>query len=83
MSGRPRENWSLAWSLTFAVVCSTLLFMWLGHLLDGWLHTGPWLMVTGIFVGALAGFVNLVVGLLGDIRDMGAHGRTPNREDDS
>jgi F0F1-type ATP synthase assembly protein I len=31
-----------------------------GHLVDRWLQTGPWSMVTGVFVGAGLGFLYLV-----------------------
>jgi hypothetical protein len=40
--------------LTWAL--STLLFLWLGTLVDGWLGTRPWLTLLGAFVGASAGF---------------------------
>lgn len=35
---------------------STLLFLFLGSMADGWLGTGPWLTLIGAFVGAGAGF---------------------------
>ena len=69
MSGRSRGDWSQAWSLGFTLVASTLLFTWLGYLLDGWLHTRPWLMVAGVFVGAIMGFTSLVMALFEDHRE--------------
>ena len=41
----------------FAAVASGLLAGWL---LDRWLGTKPWLLVTGLILGAAAGFYELV-----------------------
>jgi F0F1-type ATP synthase assembly protein I len=41
-------------ALTWAL--STMLFLYLGTLADGWLGTAPWLTLAGAFVGAAAGF---------------------------
>jgi len=83
VSGRPGEDWSQAWSLGFTLVGSTLFFTWLGYLLDGRLHTRPWLMVAGVFVGAVAGFANLVMGLFGDTSDKSGRSQAPGGDDDS
>jgi len=32
----------------------------LGYFLDRWLHTFPWIFILGFFIGAAAGFRNLV-----------------------
>jgi len=32
----------------------------LGWLLDGWLHSGPWLALLGLLLGLAAGFMNLM-----------------------
>jgi ATP synthase protein I len=32
----------------------------LGYFLDRWLHTFPWLFIIGFFIGAVAGFRNLL-----------------------
>lgn len=66
MSGRSRGDWSQAGSLGFSFVASVLLFTWLGYLFDGWLHTRPWFMVVGVFVGGIMGFVHLVKTLFDD-----------------
>jgi len=47
----------LGHGLTWAA--STLLFLWLGTLVDGWLGTEPWLSLVGAFVGAGAGFYHM------------------------
>jgi len=41
----------------FAAVVSGLLIGWL---LDRWLGTRPWLLVTGIILGAAAGFYEFI-----------------------
>lgn len=40
-----------------AAIVSCLLFGWL---LDRWLHTGPWLLVAGIVLGAVVGFYQFI-----------------------
>ena len=40
-----------AGSLAFVFVALVLVFTGLGYLVDRWLHTGPWVMVAGVFVG--------------------------------
>jgi ATP synthase protein I len=53
------------------LVISTVLGLWGGYALDGWLGTSPWLTLVGLLLGIAAGFVNLfrVVGVLGEGRD--------------
>jgi F0F1-type ATP synthase assembly protein I len=60
MSKFSRQEPPEAGSLAFTFVALVLVFTGLGYLLDRWLHTGPWLMVSGVFVGAGLGFVYLV-----------------------
>jgi ATP synthase protein I len=48
--------YAAAFSL-FAAVASGLLVGWL---LDRWLGTRPWLLVTGIVLGAVAGFYEFI-----------------------
>ncbi len=38
-----------------------------GHLLDGWLGTGPWLAFLGFFAGLAAGVLNVyrIIGAIG------------------
>jgi F0F1-type ATP synthase assembly protein I len=50
-----------AGSLGFTLVALVLVFMGLGYVADRWLHTRPWLMVAGIFVGAGLGFTYMVL----------------------
>ncbi len=40
-----------------AAIVACLLFGWL---LDRWLQTGPWLLVTGIVFGAIVGFYQFI-----------------------
>lgn len=49
------------------LVLSTVLGLWGGHALDGWLGTSPWLMLVGLGLGIAAGFVSLfrATGLMG------------------
>ena len=41
------------------LVISTVLGLWGGHVLDGWLGTAPWLTLIGLLLGIVSGFVNL------------------------
>ena len=60
MSEDPRRDWGDAWSLSFTLVGLVGIFTGLGYLLDRWIGTRPWLMVAGVFVGAIFGFVYLI-----------------------
>ena len=50
-----------AGGLAFMLVALVVIFIALGYWLDRWLHTRPWLMVAGVFVGAGLGFTYLVL----------------------
>jgi F0F1-type ATP synthase assembly protein I len=50
-----------AGSLAFTYVAFVLICTGIGYLLDRLLHTLPWLMVAGVFVGAGLGFLYLVL----------------------
>jgi ATP synthase protein I len=41
------------------LVIATVLGLWGGYALDGWLGTSPWLTLVGLLLGIAAGFVNL------------------------
>ncbi len=60
MSRDSRREPPEAGSLAFTFVALVLVFTGIGYLLDRFLHTLPWLMVAGVFVGAGLGFVYLV-----------------------
>jgi F0F1-type ATP synthase assembly protein I len=57
---RPREA-PEAGSLAFSFVALVLICTGVGYVLDRLLHTLPWLMVAGVFVGGGLGFVYLVL----------------------
>ena len=42
------------------LVIATVLGLWGGYVLDGWLGTAPWLTLVGLLLGIAAGFVNLL-----------------------
>lgn len=46
-------------SVGIELVASVLIGTFIGYRLDLYFHTKPWLMVVGLFLGALAGFYNL------------------------
>ena len=60
MSKDPLGDYSQVMSLGFTLVAYVLVFTAIGYGLDRWLHTAPWLMVAGVFVGAGFGFLYLV-----------------------
>jgi F0F1-type ATP synthase assembly protein I len=60
MSRNSRREPPEAGSLAFMFVALVLVFTGIGYVLDRLLHTPPWLMVAGVFVGAGVGFVYLV-----------------------
>ncbi len=43
----------------FAFVLAIVLGFWMGHTLDGWLGTSPWLSLVFFFLGLAAGMLNV------------------------
>jgi ATP synthase protein I len=61
--GRPDRRWlrqlGVLSGVGLTLVISTVLGLWGGYLLDGWLGSSPWLMLLGLLLGIASGFVNL------------------------
>ena len=61
----PQEQDEFRKGLAFAarvgteLVVATMVGVFLGYLLDRYLGTRPWLMVVGVVIGAIAGFLNV------------------------
>lgn len=49
------DGWMHAGSFVSSIIAGTLL----GFLLDQWLGTDPWLVVTGILLGSYSGFMRM------------------------
>jgi len=50
----------LAYAAAFSLFAAVVSGLLLGWLLDRWLGTRPWLLVTGFVLGVAAGFYELV-----------------------
>jgi ATP synthase protein I len=50
----------IAYAAALVLFMSVAALCGLGWALDRWLHTAPWLMVTGIVLGAALGFYQFV-----------------------
>ncbi|PYS22807.1 MAG: hypothetical protein DMF72_11855 [Acidobacteria bacterium] len=50
----------LAYAAGFSLFAAVLAGLIVGWLLDRWLGTRPWLLVTGIVLGAAAGFYEFI-----------------------
>jgi ATP synthase protein I len=50
----------LAYAAAFALFAAVVGGLVIGWLLDRWLGTKPWLLVTGIVLGSAAGFYELI-----------------------
>ncbi len=50
----------LAYAAAFSLFASVVAGLIIGWLLDRWLGTNPWLLVTGIVLGAAAGFYEFI-----------------------
>ena len=50
----------LAYGAALMLFSSVISFCGVGWLLDRWLGTRPWLLVTGIVLGAIAGFYQFI-----------------------
>jgi F0F1-type ATP synthase assembly protein I len=46
-----------------ALVVSIISFLLVGWALDRWLKTGPWLLVGGIVLGTIVGFIQFIRGM--------------------
>jgi len=55
------EGNKLALALSMGTVISSNVIggVVLGYLLDRWLSTGPWLITSGLIIGAISGFIGL------------------------
>jgi ATP synthase protein I len=69
--GRPDRRWvrqlGVLSGVGLTLVISTVLGFWGGYVLDQRLGTAPWLMLVGLLLGIVSGFVNLfrAAGLFG------------------
>ena len=50
----------LAYAAAFSLFAAVVAGLFLGWLLDRWLGTGPWLLLTGIVLGSAAGLYELI-----------------------
>jgi ATP synthase protein I len=50
----------LAYAAAFSLFTAVVAGLIAGWVLDRWLGTGPWLLVAGIVVGAVAGFYQFI-----------------------
>ena len=50
----------IAYAAAFSLFASVVSGLIIGWLLDRWLKTTPWLLVTGLILGAIAGFYELI-----------------------
>jgi ATP synthase protein I len=64
MPDRDEENVTrksgLVYAAVLSFVLSTIVLMGFGWALDRWLGTAPWLVVTGIVLGAGVGFYQFI-----------------------
>jgi F0F1-type ATP synthase assembly protein I len=45
---------------SYTLVGAIILLGGIGYALDGWLETAPWLLMTGLLLGIVVGFYELV-----------------------
>ena len=64
MSADDKENINrksgLAYAAAFSLFAAVVAGLIVGWLLDRWLGTSPWLLVTGIVLGMVAGFYEFI-----------------------
>jgi F0F1-type ATP synthase assembly protein I len=61
MSDGPEQS-KLAQTLTVVTLFSSNILggILVGYLLDRWLNTGPWMVITGIILGLISAIIGLV-----------------------
>jgi F0F1-type ATP synthase assembly protein I len=55
-------------NLAFVLPASVVMGLVVGHLLDRWLKTS-WITLAGLFVGCIAGFAELIRGIIQSTKD--------------
>ena len=55
----PAVIWARYSQIAFVIPAAVVIGLFLGKLLDYWLHT-HWLFLVGIIIGAVAGFVDVI-----------------------
>ena len=64
MTNKDEQNVNSKSSVVYGAVLSLALSivscLLVGWALDRWLGTSPWLIVTGIIIGSIAGFMHLI-----------------------
>lgn len=50
----------LAYAAAFSLFAAVVAGLGVGWLLDRWLRTSPWLLITGLVLGAAAGFYEFI-----------------------
>ena len=67
MSNRDDEDTNRKSAIVYgaitALVVSIISFLLVGWALDRWLNTGPWLLVGGIVLGTIVGFIQFIRGM--------------------
>jgi F0F1-type ATP synthase assembly protein I len=59
----------------FQLALAILFFLWIGHLVDGWLHTEPLFLLIGVAVGLGGGMYALMRRALAESKDTGPKGK--------
>jgi F0F1-type ATP synthase assembly protein I len=55
----------------FQLALAILFFLWIGHLVDGWLHTEPLFLLMGVVVGLGGGMYAFMRRVLAESNDTG------------
>lgn len=76
-----RQDPPEAGGLAFIFVALVLVFTGLGYLVDWWLHTGPWVMVAGVFVGFGLGLTYVASIPFGGTSSRRQRGQDDDKED--
>lgn len=58
--GEVNRKTGLAYAAAYSLFAAVIAGLLVGWLLDRWLGTRPWLLVTGIVLGAVAGFYEFI-----------------------
>ncbi|MBI5682814.1 MAG: AtpZ/AtpI family protein [Deltaproteobacteria bacterium] len=60
-SQRPLKKWALLGSVGMSLVLATFIGLYIGIYLDGLFSTQPWLTITFLILGIIAGFRNIYI----------------------
>ncbi len=72
---------SMAFRATIEMVSAVVVSVFLGYLLDQWLGSKPWFMIIMLFIGFIAGFLNVYRAATGQDLKVGLNNKSKTEQE--